>query len=79
MHDEQICGMSVICRFSIFTVGVQKAEGVNSAACVICLNIYNAYSFGSVIANYHGFYSLIFACICSKRKHQPVHCGTFIV
>lgn len=42
MHDEQICGMSVICRFSIFTVGVQKAEDVNSAACVISLNIYNA-------------------------------------
>lgn len=38
MHDEQICGMSVICRFSIFTVGVEKAEGVNNAACVIYLH-----------------------------------------
>lgn len=24
-------------------------------------------------------YTLIFACICSKRKHRPVHCGAFNV
>lgn len=75
MHDEQIYGIPVICKFSILTVGIKKTEGRNNTACAM----YNAEicSSGIIVNNGHFYIVLCLSCNHCRSQDQPVRRGAF--